>query len=65
MPTDYAPDRSIRLIGGSDSREGVVEIAYDGRWGVLCSEDFSIFDSRTICEELGYQREDASIVPSR
>ena len=64
-PTDYAPDRSVRLIGGSDPREGIVEIAYDGRWGMLCTEDFTTFDSRAICEDLGYDRDDASIVPSR
>ena len=52
-------DGSVRLIGGDHSREGVVEIAYDGRWGMVCNGDFSATDARSICQGLGYGRDDA------
>lgn len=53
---------SVRLIGGSHSQEGIVEIAYDGRWGVVCDRDFSTTDARSICQGLGFDRNDARMM---
>ncbi len=58
---------SVRLIISSDNLgrgvfEGVVEILYDGRWGVLCRGSMDIETAGSVCEGLGYEREDASLV---
>lgn len=50
------------MIGGSDSGEGIVEIAYDGRWGMVCDEGFWRSDARAVCESLGYEREEAKVM---
>lgn len=60
-----ARDQSVRLIGGSNSREGIVEIAYNGRWGMVCNTDFGQVDARTICKGLGYGDDDVSVISVR
>ena len=64
MNAGNARDGSVRLIGGGDSREGIVEIAYDGRWGMVCNEEFSTTDARSICQGLGFGRGSARSVSS-
>ena len=44
---------SVRLFGGDDYRSGVVEIHFDGRWGVIC-DDFTSQTAELACLELGY-----------
>ena len=39
-----------------------MEIAYDGRWGMICDDSFSSTDARSVCEGLGYNRDDASVM---
>ena len=55
-------DESVRLFGGSHSREGVVEIVYDGRWGLVCDDDFSTTDAESICNGLGFGTDDARMM---
>ena len=50
-----AGEGSVRLIGGSHSQEGIVEITYNGRWGMLCDGRFSTTDARSVCEGLGFE----------
>ena len=56
----FVPDESVRLIGGSHSQEGIVEIAYNGRWGMVCDEGFTSFDVQTVCDTLGYGRDNVT-----
>ena len=65
MIIDNARDQSVRLIGGSHSREGIVEIAYNGRWGMVCNTDFGLVDARIICKGLGYGDDDVSVMTTR
>ena len=53
---------SVRLFGGDDSREGIVEIVYNGRWGMLCDSRFTRTDAQSVCEGLGYDRGDANMM---
>ena len=55
-------DQSVRLIGGSHFQEGIVEIAYNGRWGMVCDDGFSTTDARSICQGLGFGTDEASMV---
>lgn len=55
-------DQSVRLIGGSHRQEGIVEIAYNGRWGMLCNGGFQQGDAASICQGLGFGRDEASVM---
>ena len=60
--TGYASDLSVRLIGGSHRQEGIVEIAYNGRWGMLCNRRFQSTDAASICQGLGFGTDEASVM---
>ena len=55
---------SVRLLGGDDSQEGIVEIAYNGRWGMLCDNEFTDTDVQSVCQGLGFSRDDAVMMSS-
>lgn len=45
----------VRLAGQKRKHnEGRVEVYYDGQWGTVCDDDFSIHAAHVICRELGY-----------
>ena len=44
----------IRLMGGSYSNQGRVEVYCNGQWGTVCDNGFSGYDARTVCKQLGY-----------
>ena len=45
---------AVRLVGGSDSHEGRVEICYNNQWGTVCDNFFSSIDARVVCRQLGH-----------
>lgn len=61
-PAANVSDRSVRLLGGDHSREGIVEIAYNGRWGMICDNGFSTTEAQSVCEGLGFGRNDARMM---
>ena len=45
---------NLRLVGGSHSAEGRVEVLYEGEWGTICDDNWNIKNAEVICRMLGY-----------
>ena len=56
MENDTAAEGTVRLVAGSSSLEGRVEIFILGQWGTICSSNWEFVDARVVCRELGYLR---------
>ncbi|KAK3098541.1 hypothetical protein FSP39_020457 [Pinctada imbricata] len=50
---------SIRLVGGSNSNEGRVEVSRDGQWGTICDNSWTTYDAHVVCRQVGFAGGDA------
>lgn len=55
----------VRLADGPNSREGRVEIAFQGHWGTVCDTDWNVLSATVVCRQLGYPRAVAAYHGSR
>lgn len=46
---------SIRLVDGSYSSEGRLEIYHNGEWGTVCDDGFNCANAMVACRQLGYR----------
>ena len=52
--TDSCQDGDVQLSGGQIPNEGRVEVCFDGRWGTVSDDGWSISEAEVVCRQLNY-----------
>ena len=51
----YCEHGSLRLINGSSTNQGRLEICLNFVWGTVCYYYFGTYDAKVACRQLGYE----------
>ena len=49
-----ASANAVRLVGGTSSREGRLEVFHDSSWGTVCDDGFTDANAKVVCYSLGF-----------
>lgn len=55
-PPANCSDGDVRLVDGTASNKGRVEICFNSAWGTICDSSFTGRDAGVVCQQLGYSR---------
>ena len=50
-----ATDGALRLVSGTTSLSGRLEIFHNGVWGTICDDQFDDNDGIVACRSMGYR----------